>query len=70
MTQRFQIVPAALLCKAMTQECQKQGQHTTTEMRVDAHVAGRACQTLVLSVWDVSSSVGVNVLLGQSKVCT
>ncbi len=42
---------------------------TFAEMRVDAHVAGRAREALVFSVGDVLVGDGVDVLLGQSEIC-
>eukprot|EP00047_Mylnosiga_fluctuans_P020325 m.90988 g.90988 ORF g.90988 m.90988 type:complete len:440 (-) comp8483_c0_seq1:28-1347(-) len=53
MPQRLAVVAPALLL---------------AEMRVDAHVARRACQALVLAVRDVFARLGVDVLLGQAKV--
>lgn len=37
-------------------------------MCVDAHVARRPCQTLVLPVGDVFFGLGVYILFGQTKV--
>eukprot|EP00047_Mylnosiga_fluctuans_P020326 m.90994 g.90994 ORF g.90994 m.90994 type:complete len:357 (-) comp8483_c0_seq2:228-1298(-) len=53
MPQRLAVVAPALLL---------------AEMRVDAHVARRACQALVLAVRDVFARLGVDVLLRQAKV--
>ena len=41
---------------------------TFAQVRVDAHVAGRARQTFVLPVRDVFFGFRVDVLFGQTKV--
>jgi len=41
---------------------------TLSQVRVDAHVARRPGQTLVLPVGDVFFGLGVDVLFGQPKV--
>lgn len=42
--------------------------HTFSQVCVNAHVACRPSQTLVLPVWDVFFGLGVYVLFGQTKV--
>ena len=41
---------------------------TDTQVGVDAGIASRASQVLILTVWDVEVSLGVTVFLGQTKV--
>ena len=38
------------------------------QVRVDAHVSGRAGETFVLPVWNVFVSVRVNVFFGEAEV--
>lgn len=42
--------------------------HTDTQVGVDAGITGSTSQVLVLSVWDVEVSLGITVLLGQTKI--
>jgi hypothetical protein len=44
------------------------GIHTDTQVGVDAGVTGGTSQVLVLSVRDVEVSLGITILLGQTKV--
>ena len=37
-------------------------------MSIDTSISGSSCQTLVVLVWDVLSSLRVSVSLGQAKV--
>jgi hypothetical protein len=41
---------------------------TNAQMSVDAGITGSTSQVLILTVWDVEMSLGVTVLLGQTKV--
>ena len=38
------------------------------QVRVDAHVSGRAGETFVLPVWNVFVSVRVNIFFGETEV--
>lgn len=37
-------------------------------MRIDRSIAGCSSQILVLAVWDVQMSLGIAILLGETKV--